>query len=157
MPDIQPKTELGAPPRWFWMGLIVNMIWMNISEVWRYFVFVMPMMRHHWAGVSDVAPMNLGIFAAWGAWDTILILAANGFYWMFFRQFGRGVFAVVAAATSFWAAVFVIFWLAMINMHLASIKIVATALPLAWLELVVAAVIVRFCITRQDLRGMDPQ
>lgn len=142
------KTKLQSPPRWYWIALLVNMIWMNASEIWRYFAFVMPMMRTHLAEVPSVAPMNLKIFAAWGVWDTILIVSATSFFWMFFRQVGTGFLAVAGAATSFWVTVFVIFWFALINMNLASLEIALTALPLAWLELIVAAAIVRFCFVR---------
>lgn len=157
MIDVPAEKGFTSPSRWFWIALLANTIWMNVSEVWRYFVFVMPMVRTHLAEVPGVAPMSLGVFAAWGLWDTILIAAATGFFWMFFRQFGLGLLTVLAAATSFWATVFVIFWFAMINMNLASLEIAAAALPLAWLELFVAAVIVRLCVRRGDRNEIGRQ
>ena len=51
--------------------LIVS-IWVNISEVFRYFVFVMPSMRTYFAGRVGIAEMDLSIFAIWGLWDTVL-------------------------------------------------------------------------------------
>lgn len=138
------------PTRWFWTAFLINTVWINASEVWRYFVYVMPMMRTHLSTVPDVAPMNLGVFAMWGVWDTILIAAATGYFWMFFRQFGSGLLSVLVSATTFWGAVFVIFWLAMFNMNLASPSIALTALPFAWLELAIAAAIVRYCFARSD-------
>ena len=48
------------------MALIVNFIWINASEVFRYFAFVMPMMREAFPMVPNVAPMNLPVFMIWG-------------------------------------------------------------------------------------------
>ena len=45
------------------------------------------------------------------------------------------------AATLFWFAVFVILWLGLYNLNLATVRIVFAALPLAWLEMVVAAIL----------------
>jgi hypothetical protein len=43
-----------------------------------------------------------------------------------------------------WCAIFLIFWLGAFNMNLATPIILAVALPLAWVEMVVAAMIVRW-------------
>lgn len=132
----------------FWFALAANMIWMNASEVWRYFTFVMPMMRAEFPQVADIAPMNIAIFLRWAVWDMILILAATGFFWLMLERFGARLANALFAATAFWAGVFVIFWFAMLNMSLAAPDIVLTALPLAWLELAVAALIVNACLRR---------
>ncbi|NOY42989.1 MAG: hypothetical protein GXP26_14285 [Planctomycetes bacterium] len=47
-------------------------IWVNVSEVFRYFAIVMPAMRRDLAAIPNVAPMNWPVFAVWGVWDTIL-------------------------------------------------------------------------------------
>ncbi len=45
-------------------------------------------------------------------------------------------------------AVFVILWLGLYNMNLAPSNVLAVALPLAWLEMVVAAVLVWWFMAR---------
>ena len=124
------------------LAVVVNAIWINLSEVFRYFAFVMPMMRTALPGVENAAPMDLGVFMIWGVWDTILVFGITGFSWLFLDRFGFGTRNAIAAGTLFWLSVFVILWLGLFNMNLATPKIVAVALPLALVEMLVAAVIV---------------
>lgn len=132
------------PTEAFIKALVVNTIWINVSEVFRYFAFVMPMMRDTLPGVENVAPMDVGVFAIWGLWDTILVVAVTGFAWLFLERFGYAKVNAVLAGGLFWMAVFVILWLGLFNMNLATPKIVAFALPLALAESVVAAIIVNW-------------
>ena len=129
-------------------ALIANLLWINLSEVFRYFVFIMPMMRAHLAEVPEAAPMNLPVFLIWGLWDTVLVLVATGFSWLILERFGTSPRVVVQAGTAIWAAIFVILWLGLWNMNLASLPILAIALPLAWFEMVVAAGLVRWAMLR---------
>lgn len=124
--------------------LLLLAVWINASEVFRYFVFVMPMMRETLSALPDVAPMNLPIFLIWGIWDTILLLAVAGFVWLFLDRFGHGPGQAVLAGTLVWVAIFGILWLGLYNMNLATPSILAIALPLSWLELVIAALIVHW-------------
>ena len=66
----------------FLTALIVNFIWINLSEVFRYFVFVMPMMRDAFPNVIDVAPMSIQIFFIW-----VIIFYINIFFNRFFNIF----------------------------------------------------------------------
>jgi len=140
-------TDTHARPQDAWQtplayALAVNFVWINASEVFRYFAFVMPMMREAFSTVPDVAPMNLAVFMVWAVWDTILVAAATLIPWMALKVFGGSVRNAVLAGTGVWFTVFVIFWLAAFNMNLATPAILLTALPLAWLEMVVAALVV---------------
>lgn len=126
-----------------WTALIAG-IWINISEVVRYFALVMPMVREAFPQIVNVAPMDLGVFAVWAVWDTILVLAVAGFVWIYLDRFGASTRNSLLAATFAWAAIFVILWLGVWNMGLTTPSIVAIALPLAWLELAVAALIVNW-------------
>ena len=136
-------TEPGQR-RAFWTALLANAIWINASEIFRYFVFVMPMMREAFPQIDDVAPMNFGVFMIWGAWDTLLLFAATGVTWLMLVQFGSGIRNAVLAGTAVWAGIFGILWLGLFNMNLATGAVLAVALPLAWLEMVVAALLVRW-------------
>ena len=141
------------PARAFIKALVVNTIWINASEVFRYFAFVMPMMRNAFSNVEDIAPMDLGVFAVWGLWDTILIFGTTGFVWLYLERFGYGKRNAIWAGILFWMAVFVILWLGLFNMNLATPRILAIALPLALAEMLVAAAIVDWCMrptTTQD-------
>jgi len=132
------------PVRAFLLVLAINAVWINASEVFRYFVFVMPMMRESLWAVDNVAPMSWGVFALWGLWDTLLLLCVSGFIWVLLDRFGDSLLRAIVTATYVWASIFGIFWIAMYNMNLATPAIVFTALSLSWIELVVAALIIRW-------------
>lgn len=131
-----------TPKKAFIGSLITNFFWINCSEIFRYFVFVMPMMRGAFPEL-DVAPMNLTVFAIWGIWDTLLILMVTGFFWLYLERFGATVFNALIAGSLATLSIFGILWLGIYNMNLAPIQVVLTALPLAWLELVIASLIVQ--------------
>ena len=145
--EIPETTRRFAP---FTMALIVNFIWINASEVFRYFAFVMPMMREALPMVPGVAPMSLPVFMIWGVWDTILVLTATLLPWMAMRVFGASTLRAVLYGTGVWMAVFVILWLGLYNMNLATVVVLAVALPMAWVEMVVAALVV-WWFTARDL------
>ncbi len=126
----------------FTKALFVNFLWINTSEVFRYFAFVMPMMREAFSMVPGVAPMNVSVFMIWGIWDTILVVAATLLPWMALKVFGASARRAVLYGTGVWMVVFVILWLGLFNMNLATKAVLAIALPLAWVEMVVAALIV---------------
>ncbi|WP_057462133.1 hypothetical protein [Pseudovibrio sp. POLY-S9] len=144
MTAIAPSNLKGA----FWLALLLNLLWINASEVFRYFAFVMPLMRSSLPQLQDVAPMNLPVFMIWGVWDTVLVLAATGLSWVLLERFGPTIRNALYAGSAIWATIFVILWLGLWNMNLATTQIVLTALPLAWLEMIVAALIVRWMMVR---------
>lgn len=124
------------------LALIVNFVWINASEVFRYFAFVMPKMREAFPMVPDIAPMTLPVFMIWGVWDMILVLTATFFPWMAMKIFTPSAGRAVLYGTGVWMSVFVILWLGLYNMNLATVGVLAIALPLAWIEMVIAALIV---------------
>ena len=133
----------------FMSALAVNFLFINASEVFRYFVFVMPMMRDAFPGLPDVAPMNLPVFLIWGAWDCVLVITATVLPWMAMKVFGASILRAVIYGTGVWLAVFVILWLGLYNMNLATLAVLCVALPLAWLEMVGASLIVWWCVARR--------
>ena len=140
-----------APPipiRAFALTALINAVWINASEVFRYFAFVMPMMREAFPQVQDVAPMNLIIFVRWGVWDTILLLAVTGFVWIYLERFGASLRNALIAGTLVWASIFGILWLGLFNMNLATVPILAVALSLSWLEMLLASLITLWGMNR---------
>lgn len=138
----------GGDQRRFLLALLLNALWINASEVFRYLVLVMPMTRSALPQFEQVAPMNGPVFAIWAAWDTLLLVVATGFQWLYLERFGDRLRTAVAAGTWTWAGIFVIFWVAVVNMNLVPREVPAVALPLAWLEMVVSALIVRAVMRR---------
>ena len=118
---------------------LVMSIWINISEVFRYFVFVMPRVKAFFGNQSGIAEMDLGIFAIWGLWDTLLTAVLVFIFWLYARSYGFNLKSAWVSGTIVWSAVFVIFWVATANMGLSDWKIMLIILPLSWLEMLVGA------------------
>ena len=141
----RPETALLKP---LFVAIGLNMVWINLSEVFRYFLFVMPAMRAAFPELPDVAPMSVSVFLIWGVWDTILVLSVSIIAWLSLERFGVSESSVVLTATGIWAAIFVILWLGVLNMNLATPAILLAALPLAWVEMIVAVIIVAWALSR---------
>jgi len=133
----------------FWFAIGLNMIWINLSEVFRYFAFVMPMMRDAFPMLPGIAPMNFPVFLIWGIWDTILVVSVCTIAWLALDKFGATMRVVVFTATGIWSTIFVILWLGLLNMNLATPSILLAALPLAWIEMLVATMVVRWAKGRR--------
>jgi hypothetical protein len=129
-----------------------NFVWINLSEVFRYFVFVMPMMREALPGVPNVAPMNPVVFLIWGLWDTLLIVTLVVTAWLFLEKFGHTIGNALLAGTFFWLSVFCILWLALLNMRLATLEIALIALPLALIEMWIGALLTYWSLQRFGMR-----
>ena len=129
-----------SPKKFVLVALVVS-IWINLSEVFRYFVIVMPKTRKYLSMVPGVAPMDWGVFAIWGIWDTLLSALVVFVYWLVAQRFGNNLKSVVFAGTTSWLFFFLLFWVAMVNMALSSVALAAIALPLAWIEMVIASYI----------------
>jgi hypothetical protein len=125
--------------RRFVIVVLLVSIWVNASEVFRYFIIVMPETRDFLSVVPGVAPMNLPVFAIWGVWDMVLTTSCVFMFWLVSQVFGNNYRSIVIAGTMSWVFFFVLFWVAIINMALAHPSLALKALPLAWLELVVAS------------------
>ena len=138
-------------PNSFWLALGLNFIWINFSEVVRYFGLIKPMLHGSFPGQTHIAAVTPGIFASWMVWDTILIVAATGFYWIYLHYFAVTVRNAVISAAAFTVTVFGLIWLGVVNMGLAPASFIWAALPLAWLEQLIAAYIVFWTIRRSNL------
>lgn len=120
---------------------LITSIWINASEVFRYFVLVIPNMKSQWPDFDQVADMNMTIFAIWGLWDTLLTGLVVYMYWLCAGSFGNSQKSVWLSGTLSWAFVFVIFWVAAANMGLSNWSILSVTLPLSWVEMIVASLI----------------
>ena len=119
--------------------VLLTSIWVNISEVFRYFVIVMPAMRKDLSVVPNVAPMDWWVFSIWGIWDTILTAGIVFITWLCFKVYGKSTKTIIIAGTTSWAIFFLLFWIGMVNMNLSKVDLLAYTLPLSWIETTVAA------------------
>lgn len=118
--------------------LIVS-IWVNISEVFRYFVFVRPEMHDYLSVVSNVADMNIGIFLIWGVWDTLLTALYVFLFWLCANVFGNNTKSILISGIMSFCFFFLLFWIGLANMNLSSWGYLFIVLPLALVETLIAA------------------
>lgn len=147
MTEVDRRRHLNSV---FITALIYNMVWVNISEIVRYFGLVRPMIHDTFPGQENLAAVTPSIFMSWMVWDTILILAGTGFYWLYLKAFGRTKTNALLSATAFSMTVFGLLWLGLVNMGFVPAKFIWSALPLAWIEQVIAALIVYWCFKKKS-------
>lgn len=119
----------------------ITSLWVNVSEVFRYFVLVRPEMHSYLSTVPHVADMNLSIFAIWGLWDTLLTALFVFLFWLCAQVFGNKLKTVLISGFMSWCFFFLLFWVGMANMNLSSWEFLMVLLPLALIETLVAAFI----------------
>ena len=117
-------------------------IWVNASEVFRYFVLVRPKMHEYLSTVPNVANMNFAIFAIWGLWDTLLTALYVFLFWLCANVFGNNVKSILISGVMSWCFFFLLFWVGMANMNLSSWGYLLIVLPLALIETLIAAYII---------------
>jgi len=120
---------------------IITSLWVNASEVFRYFVLVRPEMHEYLSAIPNVADMNWGIFAIWGLWDTLLTALYVFLFWLCAQAFGNNLKSVLVSGFMSWCFFFLLFWVGMANMNLSSWSYLLIVLPLALIETLVAALI----------------
>ncbi len=125
--------------RQFIIITLLTSIWVHISEIFRYFVFVISRVQAFFEHKEGVAIMDIGIFSIWGLWDTLLTAIMVFVFWLYSRVFGNNRVSVFVSATIVWLAVFVIFWVATANMGLSNWSILLITLPLSWVEMIVGS------------------
>jgi hypothetical protein len=130
------KSELSIK-NFIIISLLVS-IWVNVSEVFRYFVIVRAEMQSTLSMVPNVASMDSTIFSIWGIWDTLLTMLTVFMYYLFSEKFGRNTASIIKSATIVWALAFVLLWAGIANMNLARWAFIPIPLSLALFELVVA-------------------
>jgi len=137
-----------ATLRPLWIAIAANLVWMNLFTLVRYFLFVRPMMREAFPGLPDVVPMSLPIFVAWGLWALIPILTVSVIAFLMLQRGRAGPVMAIFAGSLAWLLVYGSLWIAVYLMALAPLRLIGIVLPLTWMEMAVAAFIVRWAIRR---------
>ncbi len=120
---------------------VIVSLWVNASEVFRYFLFVRPEMHSYLSVVPNVADMNWGIFSIWGLWDTLLTALYVFLFWLCAQVFGNNTKSIIISGVMSWCFFFVLFWVGMANMNLSSWSYLVIVLPMTLVETLVASYI----------------
>ena len=136
-------STLPFPFRAFLSTCFVVSAWISISQTFRYFVIVVPMVRAAYPDAEGIVPINLPVILAWGVWVTIYLFWAISSIWIFLERFGTSIRDSLLAGSLATIPIYGLFWLALYLMNLMTVDVIIIALPMAWVELIVAALIVR--------------
>lgn len=139
--------KLPFNPRQFVIVVLITSLWINASEVFRYFVLVMPRVRGYWNNLEGIADMNWIIFSIWGVWDMLLSAFVVFLVWLCLQVFTSKTKSIAVSTILGWT-LFVIFWVAAGNMGYSDWSILWITLPLSLLEMGVAAAIATKLYTR---------
>lgn len=126
--------------RQFALIVLITSLWVNASEVFRYFVLVMPEVKDYWNNLEGIADMNWIIFSIWGIWDTLLTAFVVFTVWLCLQVFDSIRQSIAISSVLTWM-LFVIFWVAAANMGYSSWSILWITLPLSLFEMTVASTI----------------
>jgi hypothetical protein len=121
--------------------LIVS-LWVNASELVRYFGYVRPRMQEYFSYIPQMGKIwDIQILAVWGFWDALITALYVFLFWLCAQVFGNTRKAIVISGVMSWSFVFVLYWVATANMFLAEWSTLFVVLPLALLETLVASYI----------------
>ena len=133
----------------FIVATLITSIWINASEVFRYFVFIRPRVRDFFDYKNGIAEIDVSIFTIWGLWDTLLTAVLVFAVWLCTQVYMQAKKVILISGTFIWASVFIIFWVATANMGLSEWSILFIALPLSLFEMLIGAWIAHTLLSKQ--------
>ncbi len=126
-------------------------IWVNISELFRYFGYVRPEMQEFFTSIPQMGTIwDLQIILVWGFFDILLTALFVFTFWLCARAFGNNRKSILISGIMSWCFFFVLFWVGSANMFLADWSTLLVVLPLALVETVVASYIASKLYTRRS-------
>ena len=121
---------------------LLTSIWVNVSELIRYFGYVRPQMQDYFTAIPNMGAIwDIQIIAVWAFWDALITVLYVFLFWLCAQVFGNNTKSILISGFMSWAFVFVLYWVASANMYLASWSNLMVVLPLALLETLVASYI----------------
>ena len=121
---------------------LLTSIWVNVSELIRYFGYVRPQMQDYLSTIPNMGAIwDIQIIAVWGFWDTLLTALYVFLFWLCAQVFGNNSKSILISGFMSWCFFFVLFWVGSANMYLASWNNLPVVLPMALLETLVASYI----------------
>lgn len=121
--------------------MLLTSIWIHIAEVARAVLVAFPMMKEFYAGKLEIGLMEVSNALIWVAWDTILAATLVFIYWLCAQSFGRRPLSIIISATVTCIATLGVFWIASVNSGLGTWRMAYTLIPIAWVEMLIGAVI----------------
>ncbi len=118
---------------------LITSLWVQASEIFRYFVLVIPRVKTFWNDLGTIAHMDILIFLIWGVWGTVLTGMVVYFFWLYAQVYGNNRKSIWISGILSWMFFFVLFWIGAANMGYSDWSILWITLPLSLIELIVAS------------------
>lgn len=120
---------------------LLTSIWVNISEVARYFIYVKGKMDSFLHMVPNIGLIwDVEVLIIYAVWDTLITAYFVFIFCLCMKVFGNNMKAIFVSALTSWMF-FVLFWLILIGMQLGEWSTMITILPFTLLETIVASYI----------------
>ncbi len=133
---------------------LITSIWVNASELVRYFSYVRPKMQAFFPYIPEMGKiLDIQILAVWGFWDSLITVLYVFLFWLCAQVFGNTWKSIVISGVMSWAFFFVLYWVGTANMLLADWSDLLVVLPMALLETLVASYIASRLYLRQSGQG----
>ena len=121
---------------------LIGLVWVQISEIWRYFAIVKPETVRYFSAISIDEMSHVDNVIVWGLWGTLLTFSSLVIYRLVRQRIGKGIKTVFMSTVLSWGHFFVLFWIGSANMGLAEWSFVAIPLSLSFIELLVLNLLV---------------
>jgi len=118
---------------------LITSLWVQASEIFRYFILVIPRVKTFWNDLDTIAHMDIPIFLIWGVWGTVLTGMVVYFFWLYAQVYGNNRKSIWISGILSWMFFFVLFWIGAANMGYSDWSILWITLPLSLIELIVAS------------------
>ena len=89
---------------------LITSIWVNISELIRYFAYVRPEMIEYFPSIQNMGEIwNFQILLVWGFFDTLLVVLYVFLFWLSAQVFGNNRKSILISGFMSWSFFFVLF------------------------------------------------
>jgi len=120
---------------------LITSIWVNISEVLRAVILILPRMKSFFEGKMVVGELAIKNAIIWTFWDMLLTAILVFVFWLCAKAFGNNNKSVFLGATVTTLATIGIFWIATVNSGLGAWSTGFLAIFFAWIGLLIGAFI----------------
>lgn len=116
------------------LAITITTLWISISEFVRNQYWLLPIWEEHYKNMGLIFPTNPINGAIWGIWATLFSI----FIFVLSKKF-----SLIQTTLLCWLSGFIFMWLVIGNMGVLPVKLLLYAIPLSFIEVLVAVGIIK--------------
>jgi len=120
---------------------LITSIWIHIGEFSRALCVAFPRMKAFFKDKMVLEEMQLSNLLIWLGWDMLLTIILVFIFWLCAQVFGNNQKAIIISSTTTCLSTLGIYWIATVNSGLGDWTTAAILILIAWVELVIGALI----------------